>query len=329
MKKIIALLVVFMLLATMFSCSEPNSDPTPMESSEKTTTTDQAGDNRPLPQKTEVDLFLFMGGANMSGRGNAAESATYDAGHAFEFKAVSDPTKLYPMTAGFGNGENLEHKISDTEQRTGGLVPAFCEAYYQATQTPIVAVSCSEGNTASSQWTAGKGKLEDAISRMETAQDFLKKSETYTLRHTYAVWLQGEADGDYDVDPDVYVENIRIVSKTLLKRGVKKMFLIQIGNHAESELKYRNIQDAQRTICSETAGCVLVSDMLFKMDSHLHDGYLYDQETYDLIGADAGKNAGIYVLNPDSYVAPDHREHEFTEDNQFDGTEIELPPDLF
>ena len=44
-----------------------------------------------------VDLIIFMGQSNMAGRGVAAEAPVVPEGHGYEFRAISDPTRLYPL----------------------------------------------------------------------------------------------------------------------------------------------------------------------------------------------------------------------------------------
>lgn len=308
-----------LLLLSFTACSKDETDDGTV------TDTQSSNDNTEVKDKTEVDLFLFAGGANMSGRSDAESSVSCAEGTAFEFKAVSDPTKLYPLTSDFGSGENKSGQINDTEEKKGGIVPAFCNAYYEETKTPIVAVSCSDGNNLSSQWKAGQGKTEGTLERLEAAKEWLEASEDYKLRHIYAVWLQGEADGDAGVDEDTYVGNMNIVTNALTKRGVEKIFVIQIGNHSESALQYGVIRQAQRSACEQNDKLVLVSDLFATMDQYLHDGYLYTQTAYDTVGADAGKNAASYVISPDTYEAPDHRGGSYGGNEPYDGPIVELP----
>ena len=62
--------------------------------------------------KIIVDLVMFMGQSNMSGTGgNAAYAPEVKEGHGYEFRAISDPTRLYPIKEPFGINENAA--ISD------------------------------------------------------------------------------------------------------------------------------------------------------------------------------------------------------------------------
>ena len=57
-----------------------------------------------------ADLFLFMGQSNMAGRGETCAAWPEGApalleGAGWEFRAVSDPTRLYPIGEPFGVNE--------------------------------------------------------------------------------------------------------------------------------------------------------------------------------------------------------------------------------
>lgn len=323
-KKFICLIMSVLLVLSFAACSE--KDDTNDDTEPEVTTGSDNGDNQSTDNLiTTVDVFLFAGGANMSGRGDAASATQCDEGIAFEFKAISDPTRLYPMTGSFGTAENSTGKINDTDTKSGGMVPAFCKAYYEATERPIVAVSCSDGNSMSGSWKAGQGKTEDAIARLEAATSYIESSSEYELGHVYAVWLQGEADGDSSLPADSYIKNMKVISAALTRRGVEKIFVVQIGNYSGEALRYSEIQQAQRDLCEQEESFVLISDILPTLDAYLHDGYLYSQEAYELLGADAGGNAARYVLSPSTYKEPDRRENAYDDDLPYDGPEINLP----
>lgn len=324
-KKFICLIMSVLLVLSFAACSK--KDDTNDDTEPEVTTGSDNGDNQSTynGSVTTVDVFLFAGGANMSGRGDAASATQCKEGTAFEFKAISDPTRLYPMTGSFGVAENSKGKINDTDTKSGGIVPAFCKAYYDATERPIVAVSCSDGNSASGSWKAGQGKTEDAIERLEAATSYIKSSSEYELGHVYAVWLGGEADGDSGLPAENYIKNMKVISAALTRRGVEKIFVVQIGNYSGDALRYSEIQQAQRDLCEQEKNFVFVSDMLSTLDAYLHDGYLYSQDAYNLVGEEAGENAASYVVNPEAYKAPNRRENSYDDDSPYEGPAIDLP----
>ena len=62
-------------------------------------------DSETTTNKKKVDLVMFMGQSNMAGRGVASESIVVGEGHGYEYRAISDPTKLYPVVEPFGVSE--------------------------------------------------------------------------------------------------------------------------------------------------------------------------------------------------------------------------------
>lgn len=105
-----------------------------------------------------IDLFLFMGQSNMAGRGIVNESWTETApsilsGAGYEFRAITDPTKLYEMAEPFGVNENTPDGINDGVMKTGSLVTAFTNAYYTHNgKIPVVGISASKGGSVVAEW---------------------------------------------------------------------------------------------------------------------------------------------------------------------------------
>lgn len=136
-----------------------------------------------------VDLIIFMGQSNMAGRGVSnetwpAKAPTIIDGAAWEFRAVSDPTKLYPVAEPFGYNENRSG-ISETN-KTGSMVTAFCNSYYTKCKVPIIAISASKGGTTTEQWQPSGNLLPEAVLRFNQAHSFLI-SNGYTIAHKYMV----------------------------------------------------------------------------------------------------------------------------------------------
>ena len=251
-----------------------------------------------------VDVFMFMGQSNMGGRGTASESIVCGAGHGFEFKAVTDPTALYPLEEPFGALENNEG-ISDMSGRdpkkTGGLVSAFCEAYYQETGIPVVGVSASQGGTNSTEWQPGNGLLEEAQRRLQLCLDYMCSQDEYVVRHIEMVWLQGESDAGAQVPYETYSANMQNVVNGMKAIGVEHCFLIQIGDYMESVRedyfeRYRVFQTLQAEMCENLEDFTLVSIKLSGMpESMMHLNNHFRQPAYNIVGNDAGKNTAYYM----------------------------------
>lgn len=256
-----------------------------------------------------VDLFLFMGQSNMAGRGIAcprfpakAPACLEHAG--YEFRAVSDPTKLYPVAEPFGVNENRPGGIYEPGMKTGSLVTAFINAYYMETQVPIIAVSAAKGGSAISEWLPGTPFLSDALQRFQGAAAFLE-TQSYFIRHKYMVWCQGETDGTNKTDPEKYKQRFLRMWEKLACEGIEHCFLIRIGNYnaaadPEAPLQdYSSIILAQDQLASLYPFVTMVSVNFTEMLHRglMKDAYHYYQQAYNEVGAEAGFHTACYVNN--------------------------------
>ena len=256
-----------------------------------------------------VDLVMFMGQSNMAGRGVASEAPNVVDGTGYEFRAISDPTRLYPITEPFGvNENNATSGVSETS-KTGSMVSAFANEYYKYTHTPIVGVSCSIGGTSVDWWKPSGKPLNDAISRHNAAKTWLN-ANGYTVRHDFMVWCQGETDGDNGTEPHVYIETMKSIIEAMMQAGVEKCFVVRIGNHKTKSTLYDNIIEAQTELCRTYNNAVLVSTDFARMaaDGLMKDAFHYTQEGYNITGSSAGKHTAFYVNNG---VEPYMYDHEY------------------
>ena len=245
-----------------------------------------------------VDLIMFMGQSNMAGRGVASESPVVPVGHGYEFRAISDPTKLYPIVEPFGVNENNSSSGVTESSKTGSMVSSFVINYFKATQTPVVAVSCAKGGTNIGWWQPNGGPLNDAIARFKSAKSWLE-SNGYIIRHKYMVWCQGCSDGDARTTYEQYQERIKKMIEAMVNEGIEKCFLVRIGNHRDNTTIYDEIMRAQTDLCKEYEHAVLVSTKLcdFAYNGLMKDQFHYKQEGYNIVGKDAGINSAFYVNN--------------------------------
>lgn len=274
------------------------------------TTDDPGVPDLPQPDTGEgVDLVLFIGQSNMAGRGTASTATKVQEGHAYEFRAISDPTKLYPLTEPFGAGENNAASGVTEDKKTGSLVSAFCESYYAATGTPIVAVSCSKGGEKISFFDTNGKVYADAVARVTSAKEFLQQEydsgkTEFRLRNVFVVWLQGESDGDAGTTAANYTRTLdRIVNGFKEDIGATQTFIIPIGtyngNDGARKAKYNTIRDAQIVYCEDSANASVIS--LQTVDLHrygyMKDEFHFKQEGYEILGKDAGANMAYFVQN--------------------------------
>lgn len=244
-----------------------------------------------------IDLFMTMGQSNMAGRGVASLAPIVPKGYAYEFRAISDPTKLYDIFEPFGVNENTPGGIHDGILKTGSLISAFSIAYYNKTSVPAVYVSASKGGTSILEWQPGVYLLNDAIERLIKATTWLK-SNGYIIRHTYILWSQGETDGDHAMskqDYSMYLE--RLLEEMCVNQGIETCFLIRTGNHRDNPSLYSNIKEAQTEYCKTHSHAVLVSVKFeeFAEKGLMKDVFHYTQKGYNMVGEEAGINTANFV----------------------------------
>ena len=265
----------------------------------------EGSDSSTQTKENYADVVVFMGQSNMAGRGSAEDSVRCGEGHGFEFRAVTDPTKLYPMSEPFGENENNDRLIDITgtrNKKTGSLVSAFCEAYYTRTGVPIIGVSASQGGTNSYEWQPGNGLVEEAKSRLELCINYMYSQDEYEVRNIFMVWLQGESDAGNGVGYDEYNANMRNIVNTMKSAGVQHCYLIAIGTYMESispekHDKYLRFGELQATMCENNDDMTLVSRKLAGMpESMMHLNNHYIQAAYNIVGNDAGRNTAEHVL---------------------------------
>lgn len=302
-KRVISLLLIITLIfsaAMLAACGGTNPD----------------GNNKTINSKF-IDVFIFMGQSNMAGRGEAAESIPCGEGHGFEFRAVSDPSKLYPVAEPFGayeNNANLSDITGGDPKKTGGLTSAFCEAYYESAGVPILAISCSIGHSTSAQWANDTeyAYLAEAKSRLQNALYYMDSQDEYTVRHINMVWLLGETEASsYSTAvAEAYKTNLQKIISEMKDIGVQKCFLLTIGSYisnTSTQTKYKNMAQTQIDFCQSSGDAVLVSKKLMKTPEPLmHLNNHFHQGGYNVAGYDAGTNAANYLKTNEAPVCTDY-----------------------
>lgn len=254
--------------------------------------------------KRIVDVFMFMGQSNMAGRGitnteHPEKAPTIMSGAGYEYRAVSDDTKLFDIEEPFGKNENVSGAIDDGQDKTGSMVTSFVNAYYSNNgNIPVVAVSASQGGTLSSQWVANSAKLNDAINRLNKTIEFLNKNG-YSIRHKYMVWCQGESDADSNYSKDTWTTNFKSMLTAMLSAGIEKCFMVRIGNcNIEgSEDRYKNMISWQTEMAQINKNVVMASCDFAGMKKRglMKDQFHYFQAGYNECGTYAGINVAYYV----------------------------------
>lgn len=254
-------------------------------------------------QECLVDLFLFMGQSNMAGRGIVNEVWPEKApgvleGIGYEYRAVSDPDTLHHLEEPFGCLENREGGIHDGTMKTGSMVSAFVNAYYEKTRIPVVGVSASKGGSRILEWQPGTPYLNDTRERLERARKFLS-SHGYKIRHTFMLWCQGETDGDHKMTAQDYQRYFLCMWDVMKRHGIECCFLVRIGHYNGTEdNSYEEIMQAQDGLSGRRKDVIMVSRCLAGMKERglMKDGFHYYQKAYNEAGDEAGKNAAEHVI---------------------------------
>ena len=246
-----------------------------------------------------VDLVLFMGQSNMSGQGEDATKATVlEDGEGYEFRAVSDPTKLYKAVEPFGITENND-AITDTQ--TGGMITSIMKSYYRDRKVPIVGVLATCGGSGIDQWQPNTTFYNEAVRRANLAKTWLINNG-YVIEHILLVYCQGEHEARI-VEKNTFnywkpmIDNIVIGLKKDV--GIEKCFMIRIGNVIGDNNKFANMIEIQTNICKYYSDYILLTTKLSEMNDRglMRTKYHYIQSAYNEIGLDAGKNLAFYINN--------------------------------
>lgn len=246
----------------------------------------------------QVHLIMFMGQSNMAGRGNAKEAPPVKKDMGYEFRAITAPDSLSPLTEPFGKDENNIDGVYEPDMKTGSMVSAFVNAYVGITKVPVIGISCSKGGSAISEWLPGTAYYRDAVYRMTQCERFLHNNQIQAT-HRLMVWCQGCTDGDLHTDSIIYQRQTSDMLHSFMKEcGIESCFLIQIGNHRDDPIRYLPIQKAQLDLAEQNPNIILVSRQFatFAVRGLMKDEFHYCQEGYNLVGSESGKKAGYYVI---------------------------------
>jgi len=258
--------------------------------------------------KIVVDLIMFMGQSNMSGSGGDADYAPeVKMDHGYEFRAISDPTRLYQITEPFGVNENNINGIMDLPgAKKGSLVSSFANTYYEETGVPIVAVSASAGGTDTDYWLSAS-VISDYKERQARAQVWLESNDYY-IRKQYVIWLQGESDAEDGITSEKYNENMDNIIRPLFIGGVQKVFFITPGRTISKNQYFNNIISAQLEM-SKTSGYYALGTTVLNGVSteYMTDEWHYNQTVLNLVGSETAKSVAYYTNNQKEACVYDYK----------------------
>ena len=251
-------------------------------------------------KKKEVDLILFCGQSNMAGRGEAEKAPQVKKGAGYEFRAFSDPTRLYEITGLFGSTEEGPY-VNDHNKKSGGMVPAFVNAYHELTGRTAMCVSASVGGTQLKFWTENKDVYEEYLDRFRKAERYLKDNG-YKIRNRYCVFCQGESDADNGTSTEHYKEMLDNFCRVKMSQelGVDQTFIVTIGtyngNNDDIQKRYTAIRNTQLRYCEESEYATLASSDFCSFRMYMKDKYHYHQEAYNIVGQFAGMRVALTTI---------------------------------
>ena len=247
----------------------------------------------PMAVKT-VDLVIFAGQSNMSGRGGDAKAApgvAKDTG--YEFRIGTCPTGMYPVAEPFGIYAN-GYLCDPPMLRGGSLASAFMNAYYKGTGVPVLGFSAARGGTSIAFWQTAPVQAE-LSQRFDLIKAWCAANHIF-IRKEYVVWLQGETDGVARVDKLTYKTGLQTVFAPLFAKGLDQVFVIPIGQYVGLPGTYDQIIAAELELCQSDPHFSLGSDALRSLPAtYLTDGCHYNQAALNLVGTQSGTAAALFT----------------------------------
>ena len=281
--------------------------------------------------KPVIDLIFFMGQSNMSGAGGDKELAPpVTEGHGYEFRAISDPTRLYNIEEPFGKNESFIGGICDIPgAKKGSIVSCFANEYYALTGVPIVGVSASQGATTTEIWQSAGFQI-DMQQRYDITVNWLNDNGYY-IRNRYVVWFQGESDAANHVQPEIYNTNMDNIIRPLFIKGLNKVFIITPGRTLSIKNYFDDIINQQLDMCRESGYYALGTNILSDVSAeYMVDEWHYNQLVLNIIGIETAKSVACYTLNRKERIDYDYENDRVYIPNGFDytGEESVEPLDL-
>ena len=281
--------------------------------------------------KPVIDLIFFMGQSNMSGAGGDKELAPpVTEGHGYEFRAISDPTRLYNIEEPFGKNESFIGGICDKKKKKkGSIVSCFANEYYALTGVPIVGVSASQGATTTEIWQSAGFQI-DMQQRYDITVNWLNDNGYY-IRNRYVVWFQGESDAANHVQPEIYNTNMDNIIRPLFIKGLNKVFIITPGRTLSIKNYFDDIINQQLDMCRESGYYALGTNILSDVSAeYMVDEWHYNQLVLNIIGIETAKSVACYTLNRKERIDYDYENDRVYIPNGFDytGEESVEPLDL-
>lgn len=215
----------------------------------------------------ELDLIFFGGQSNMQGQTETRLPCPSDP-DALEYRFLtdrflpaSDPVgedirpdyrEGYPFTEETDCLTWLkDHLTGSSCYGNTNMVPSFLRAYRNRTGTPAAAVHIAKGSTVIADWLPGTPGFDVLIKKGTAA--IRKAEKSFSVRHRYFVWLQGESDAIAATPGKVYADRLRSLGESLRRSlGIGVFGIIRVGRFVGDE-RDDAIMNAQTDVCRTEA----------------------------------------------------------------------------
>ena len=258
-----------------------------------------------------MDIIIFSGQSNMQGQSESLSDTSAVKG-AFEYKYLTN--EILPLKNPVG--ENITHdrkKGVQIEKDTHlqnwhslhiagsacygntNLVPEFCRAYTEITQTETLAVHIAKGSTEIAAWLPETTGFE--IIKEKASAAIKKAKEQNEIGKIYFVWLQGESDAISNRSKDYYKAKLAELCNALkAELNIDKFGIIRVGCFTNDE-RDLEIINAQNEICAENSNFLMLTTIaseLNKMPQYMHPDILghFSAKGLEKLGREAGKTLG-------------------------------------
>lgn len=152
-----------------------------------------------------VDVVLFAGQSNMTGKGGNIDDATIK---------LNGET-LYNVNFNGNNVTSINSITSNSKDEVRKtLIPAFANSYFNKTGVPIIAINAAVNESDASSWQPDETNYINAVSKLKNTITYINNNDTSKkIRKVFVVWWQGEADVGNVVDKNIGNDKIADESK--------------------------------------------------------------------------------------------------------------------
>ena len=234
-----------------------------------------------------VDLVLFTGQSNMSGRGVATDAPIVPTGQGYWYKN----TNLTNMSNDTEGLYDIKEPFGIESMCTGSMVSAFALSYYKQTRVPIVACGGAIGGLDIASFLKGTVVYGQYITRSVNGAKAYLESQGKTIRRMFVLFNQGETDAQKHNTGEYYKEKINeFWSDLKADFGFQDMHIIHIGQHRDGTYDFTEIRNATVEFANANNDVTIVSDKFKGALSYMRDEWHYYQVPYNAVGRDSAMN---------------------------------------